>query len=49
MSKTSLYAIVAVPAALAAGLGIDIAYEQSQRPALEIFVDEGGIKVNGNG
>lgn len=46
MSKTSLCVIVAVPAA---GLGIDIARERSQRPALEIFVDEGGIKVNGNG
>jgi hypothetical protein len=49
MSRSSLYTIIAVLAALAVGFGSYIAYQQSQKPALEIRVDEGGIKIDGNG
>lgn len=49
MSRSSLYTVIAVLAALAVGFGIYIAYQESQNPALEIRVDEGGIKIDGNG
>lgn len=49
MRRSSLYTIIAVLAALAAGFGIYIAYQQMQKPALEIRVDQGGIKIDGNG
>lgn len=49
MTRSSLYLVIAVLAALAIGFGIYIVYQQSQQPALEIRVDDGGIKVNGNG
>ena len=41
--------VIAALAALAVGFGLYIAYQESQRPALEIRVDEGGIKIDGNG
>ena len=46
MQRSSLYTIIAV---LAVGFGIYIAYQQAQKPALEIRVDQGGIKIDGNG
>ncbi len=49
MTRNSLYTIIAILAALAVGFGIYIAYQESQRPALEIRLDEGGIRVDGNG
>lgn len=49
MTRSSLYIVIATLAALAVGFGVYIAYQQSQRPALEIRVDEGGIKIDGNG
>ena len=49
MQRSSLYTIIAVLAALAVGFGIYIAYQQAQKPALEIRVDQGGIKIDGNG
>jgi len=49
MTRNSLYTIIAVLAALAVGFGIYIVYEQTQKPALEIRVDNGGIKIDGNG
>ena len=49
MTRSSLYTVIAVLAAIAVGFGIYIAYQESQKPALEIRVDEGGIKIDGNG
>ncbi|WP_156342941.1 hypothetical protein [Devosia sp. A16] len=49
MTRSSLYTIIAVLAALVVGFGIYFAYQQSQKPALEIRVDQGGIKIDGNG
>lgn len=49
MTRSSLYVVIAALAAIAVGFGIYTAYQQSQKPALEIRVDEGGIKIDGNG
>ena len=49
MTRSSLYTVIAVLAAIAVGFGIYFAYQESQKPALEISVDEGGIKIDGNG
>lgn len=49
MTRSSLYIVIAALAAIAVGSGIYVAYQESQKPALEIRVDEGGIKINGNG
>lgn len=49
MTRSSLYIIVAALAAIAVGFGIYIAYQDLQKPALEIRVDEGGIKIDGSG
>lgn len=49
MTRSSLYIVIAALAAAAVGFGLYIAYQESQRPALEIKVDEGGIKIDGNG
>ncbi|MDC9823143.1 hypothetical protein PRN20_05305 [Devosia sp. ZB163] len=49
MTRSSLYLVIAALAAIAVGFGVYIAYQESQRPALEIRVDEGGIKIDGNG
>jgi hypothetical protein len=49
MTRSSLYIVIAVLAAIAVGFGIYVAYQESQKPALEIRVDEGVIKIDGNG
>ena len=49
MTRSSLYIVIAALAAVAVGFGLYIAYQESQRPALEIKVDEAGIKIDGNG
>jgi hypothetical protein len=49
MTRTSLYAVIGVLAAIAIALGIYIAYQQSQQPSLQIKVDKSGISVDGNG
>jgi hypothetical protein len=49
VTRTSLYTVIGVLAAIAIALGIYIAYQQSQQPSLEIKVDNNGISVNGNG
>lgn len=49
MTRSSLYIVIAALAAIAVGFGIYVAYQESQKPALEIRVDEGGIKIDGNG
>ncbi len=49
MTRSSLYIVIATLAVVAVGFGLYIAYQESQKPALEIRVDGGGIKIDGNG
>ncbi len=49
MSRNSLYAVIGILAALAIGFGIYIAWQESQKPRLEITVDSQGISIDGNG
>ena len=49
MTRSSLYVVIAALAAIAIGLGLYLAYQQSQKPSLEIRVNEQGIKIDGNG
>ena len=46
MSRNGLYALVAILVVVLAGVGI-YAYQQSQRPSLEVKVDGNGLKING--
>jgi len=48
MSRTTLYALVAVLVAVVVVLGVYI-YQQQNRPGVEIRVDEKGLSVQGNG
>lgn len=48
MNRNGLYALIAILVVILAGVGI-YAYQQSQRPSLEVKVDGGGIKINGSG
>jgi hypothetical protein len=48
MSRNSLYAVIAVLAVVVVGVGGYMLYQESQKPALEIRVDENGIRVDGN-
>jgi len=47
MSRNGLYALIAILVVVVAGVGY-YAYEQSQRPSLEVKLDGNGIKINGN-
>jgi hypothetical protein len=49
MSRNSLYAVIGLLAALVVAFGIYIAWQESQKPRLEIRLDQQGISVNGNG
>lgn len=49
MTRSSLYLVIALLAALAVGFGIYAIYQQNQQPGLEIKVDSNGVKINGNG
>ena len=49
MSRNSLYAIIGLLAALVVGFGLYLMYQESQKPSLEIRLDEQGISVDGNG
>jgi hypothetical protein len=46
MSRNALYALIAVLVVVIAGVGI-YAYQQSQRPTLEVRIDGNGLKING--
>jgi len=48
MSRTGLYGLIVVLAIALVGVGI-YAYQQSQRPALEVKLDSNGLKINGSG
>jgi hypothetical protein len=49
MSRSSLYALIGLLAVLVVGFGLYIVWQESQKPALEIKVNERGISVSGNG
>lgn len=48
MQRSSLYLVIGALVALVVAFGLYIAYEQSQKPGLEIKVDNQGISINGN-
>lgn len=48
MSRTTLYAFIAVLVAVVVALGAYIVQQQN-RPGLDIRVDEKGVTVQGNG
>jgi hypothetical protein len=48
MTRNSLYALIAVLAIAVAGFAIYYFYQESQKPGLEIRIDEQGISVDGN-
>ncbi|AKR58286.1 membrane protein [Devosia sp. H5989] len=48
MSRTTLYALIAVLVAVVVALGVYI-YQQQNRPGVEIRMDENGLSVQGNG
>ncbi len=48
-TRNSLYAVIGVLAALVVAFGLYIAWQESQKPRLEIKLDNNGISVNGNG
>jgi hypothetical protein len=47
MSRSSLYAVLAVLAIVVVAFGIYYVYQEQQRPALEISVGNGGVRVEG--
>jgi hypothetical protein len=49
MNRNSLYAVIGLLAALVVGFGLYLMYQETQKPALEIRLDEQGISVDGNG
>lgn len=48
MSRNALYAIVVLVVVVAAAIGI-YAYQQAQRPSLEVKLDSNGLQINGTG
>jgi uncharacterized protein HemX len=48
LNRNSLYALVVILVVVIAGIGY-YAYEQSQKPALQVKVDSNGLQINGNG
>jgi hypothetical protein len=49
MSRSSLYLVIGILAALVIALAIYFFYQETQEPALEVRVDEQGISVDTNG
>jgi len=48
MSRNGLYVLVGVLLIALIGVGV-YAYQQQQKPALEIKLDNNGLKINGGG
>ena len=48
MSRNGLYVLVGILLIALIGVGV-YAYQQQQRPALEIKLDNNGLKINGGG
>lgn len=49
MSRKDLYLVIGVLAAIVVVLGVYFVYQETQKPRLEIRVDEQGITVDGKG
>jgi hypothetical protein len=49
MSRNTLYGLIGVLAVIVVGFGIYFIYQEQQKPALEIKVNEQGISIDGNG
>ena len=49
MSRNSLYGLIGLLAVIVVGFGIYYFYQEQQKPALEIKVNEQGISIDGNG
>lgn len=49
MSRSGLYTLIGVLVIAVAALGGYLIYDQSQKPKLEIRLDQSGIQVQGNG
>jgi hypothetical protein len=48
MSRNTLYLVIAVLLVVVVGFGIYYAYQQSQKPSLEIKLGNQGVTVNSN-
>lgn len=48
MSRNGLYAVIAVLVVAMAAFAL-YTYQESQRPGIEVRVDDGGISIDGNG
>lgn len=49
MSQSSLYAVIGVLGVIVVACGIYFIYVETQKPSLEIKVNEQGISIDGNG
>ena len=49
MNRNSLYLVIGILAAVLVALAIYFVYQETQKPALEVRVDEQGISVDTNG
>lgn len=49
MSRNALYLVIGVLVAIVVVFGIYLFYQETQKPRLEIKVDEQGISIDGNG
>jgi hypothetical protein len=49
MSRNGLYTLIGVLVIAIVALGGYLLYDQSQKPKLEIKLDQSGIQVQGNG
>ena len=45
MSRNNLYLVIAVLAVVVVGFGLYLMYQESQKPSLEITVNEQGIRI----
>jgi hypothetical protein len=48
VNRNGLYAVIVIIVIIAAAIGV-YAYQQSQRPSLEVKLDSNGLQVNGTG
>jgi hypothetical protein len=49
MSRNALYLVIGVLAVIVVTLGVYLVYQETQKPRLEIRLDEQGISIDGNG
>ncbi|MHB1102300.1 MAG: hypothetical protein ACYC0C_05890 [Devosia sp.] len=49
MSRNALYLVIGVLAAVVVAFGIYYFYQETQKPRLEIKLDEQGLSIDGNG